>query len=236
MQRIGRAVAEGTRERLVEAAGRLFAQHGYDGVSVRDIVRAARANLAAVAYHFDGKAGLFREVMGRKIEAMRREIEDALPRRDRSPEERVREMLRLFAYRVMHADPDLKGFFVEMLAGGDRLPRQAIEALASRNALFQSAVRDGIRDGVFRHCDVDSAAWIFFGMLSAYDLCQPLVRGGSPRRGAAYPLPYVRRVVRSALDLFLNGLLRRPAARGRARAHPRRRRPAAAARSVRRAV
>lgn len=52
-----------TKQRLLEAAGNVFAAHGYDHATVREICRAARANVAAVNYHFRGKAGLYTEVL-----------------------------------------------------------------------------------------------------------------------------------------------------------------------------
>ena len=52
-----------TRERLIEAGERLFAQQGFKRVTVREICRAARANVAAVNYHFGDKLGLYREVL-----------------------------------------------------------------------------------------------------------------------------------------------------------------------------
>jgi AcrR family transcriptional regulator len=55
--------SEVTRERIMKAAERLFAERGYDGTSVRAIVGRARVNQAAINYHFDGKDGLYREVL-----------------------------------------------------------------------------------------------------------------------------------------------------------------------------
>ena len=55
--------SEVTRERIMKAAGRLFAERGYDGTSIRAIVAKARVNQAAINYHFDGKDGLYREVL-----------------------------------------------------------------------------------------------------------------------------------------------------------------------------
>jgi AcrR family transcriptional regulator len=52
-----------TRERILKAAERLFAERGYDGTSIRTIVAKARVNQAAINYHFDGKDGLYREVL-----------------------------------------------------------------------------------------------------------------------------------------------------------------------------
>jgi AcrR family transcriptional regulator len=52
-----------TRERILKAAERLFAERGYDGTSIRAIVAKARVNQAAINYHFDGKDGLYSEVL-----------------------------------------------------------------------------------------------------------------------------------------------------------------------------
>lgn len=52
-----------TRERLILAATRLFADGGYRGASVRDICNLARANPGAVSYHFGGKKQLYRSVL-----------------------------------------------------------------------------------------------------------------------------------------------------------------------------
>jgi TetR/AcrR family transcriptional regulator, regulator of cefoperazone and chloramphenicol sensitivity len=60
-----------TRERLLHAAERLFAERGFKDVTVRDICHEARANVAAVNYHFGDKLGLYREVVQIAIDAVR---------------------------------------------------------------------------------------------------------------------------------------------------------------------
>jgi AcrR family transcriptional regulator len=55
--------SEVTRERIMKAAERLFAESGYGGTSIRAIVAKAKVNQAAINYHFDGKDGLYREVL-----------------------------------------------------------------------------------------------------------------------------------------------------------------------------
>jgi len=50
-----------TRDRLLEAASALFAAKGFRAATVAGICRAARANIAAVNYHFGGKENLYRE-------------------------------------------------------------------------------------------------------------------------------------------------------------------------------
>jgi TetR/AcrR family transcriptional regulator, regulator of cefoperazone and chloramphenicol sensitivity len=55
--------SEVTRDRIMKAAERLFAEKGYDATSIRAIVAKARVNQAAINYHFAGKDGLYREVL-----------------------------------------------------------------------------------------------------------------------------------------------------------------------------
>ena len=59
-----------TRERILKAAERLFADRGYEETSVRAIVAKARVNQAAINYHFGGKDGLYREVLPAAFRAL----------------------------------------------------------------------------------------------------------------------------------------------------------------------
>ena len=52
-----------TRQRLLAAAGEVFAQTGYRAATVRRICQRARANVAAVNYHFGGKEQLYLAVL-----------------------------------------------------------------------------------------------------------------------------------------------------------------------------
>lgn len=52
-----------TRERLLHAAGRVFAEKGYQTATAKEICELAGVNLAAVNYHFGSKEKLYREVL-----------------------------------------------------------------------------------------------------------------------------------------------------------------------------
>jgi AcrR family transcriptional regulator len=59
-----------TRQRILKAAERLFADRGYEETSIRAIVAKARVNQAAINYHFGGKDGLYREVLRTAFRAL----------------------------------------------------------------------------------------------------------------------------------------------------------------------
>jgi AcrR family transcriptional regulator len=64
----------GTRERLIEAAGHVFAARGYRGATLREIAERAGTNLAAANYHFGSKQRLYREVAREHFERLQRRL------------------------------------------------------------------------------------------------------------------------------------------------------------------
>jgi AcrR family transcriptional regulator len=126
---------EDTPGRLLAAAEELFAEHGFAHTSVRQITDAARANVAAVNYHFGGKQRLYEAVFGRVLEHMRNRRLRAISQVMAEPNptlERViatfadsfmepmidasrgRRMMRLFAHELADAALPPGFFFREM--------------------------------------------------------------------------------------------------------------------------
>jgi len=91
-----------TRDRLLREAAQLFADQGFRKVTVREICRAAGANVAAINYHFGDKLGLYRDVLQSAIDVMRstseaaRRAGEGLP-----PDEQLRCFIHVFLERVL---------------------------------------------------------------------------------------------------------------------------------------
>ena len=66
-----RLSADDIQDRLLNTAERLFAEKGFDGVSVREITSEAGCNVASVNYYFGGKDGLYLEVFRRRLVILR---------------------------------------------------------------------------------------------------------------------------------------------------------------------
>jgi AcrR family transcriptional regulator len=71
------ANSDKTRDRILTVAERLFAAHGFNGVSMRDLAASAKVPLALISYHFGPKKALYRAVFARRYEAL---TEDRLRR------------------------------------------------------------------------------------------------------------------------------------------------------------
>jgi len=56
-----------TRQKILDAAEKLFARHGFESTSLRSIIASAGVNLAAIHYHFRSKEGLIRAVIERRF-------------------------------------------------------------------------------------------------------------------------------------------------------------------------
>lgn len=98
----GRAHDRETRDRLLKAGTRLFADRGFKHVTVREICRAARANVAAINYHFGDKLGLYREIVHSAIDQMRATNEAARRAgQGRTAEEQLRQYILIFNRRLL---------------------------------------------------------------------------------------------------------------------------------------
>lgn len=93
-----------TRERILDAAERLFAERGFAGTSHREITAEARVNLAAVNYHFGSKEELFVEVVRRRLEPVnRRRVEMLEEAERRGGAARLEDVARAFVEPVIEA-------------------------------------------------------------------------------------------------------------------------------------
>jgi AcrR family transcriptional regulator len=59
--------ATDTKQRILDVAEQMFADHGFAGTSLRSIIAAAKVNLAAVHYHFKSKDALLEAVVLRRL-------------------------------------------------------------------------------------------------------------------------------------------------------------------------
>jgi AcrR family transcriptional regulator len=121
-----------TRERILEAACRLFAENGYRNTTMAMICRSSGTNNAAANYHFGSKESLYRSAWRHAHDQSVLAITpDGGAAPDQSPEVRLQARIRASLQRVMFSD-----------AVAFRIMRQEI---ASPTGLLQEVIEEAIR-------------------------------------------------------------------------------------------
>ena len=122
------AADDETRQRLLDAGRELFAQSGFHHVTVRDICHAARANVAAVNYHFGDKFGLYMEILRGGIALMTETNEMArVAGQGKPPEEQLRAYIKVFLERV--AGKDRQSWLQRMMSHELATPTSALDVV-----------------------------------------------------------------------------------------------------------
>lgn len=83
-----------TRDKLIEAAGHVFAERGYRAATIREICRRAGANVASVNYTFGDKMGLYTEVLRHSVRAAKTAAMSAALDANLSAEDTIRGVIR----------------------------------------------------------------------------------------------------------------------------------------------
>lgn len=101
-----------TKDLILDAAEKLFAEQGFDRTSLREITAAAKVNLAAVNYHFQSKEALIAAVVTRRMGPLNAARLEALERLENEAKGKplgVEKILEAFLLPVL-AHPDIRRF------------------------------------------------------------------------------------------------------------------------------
>jgi AcrR family transcriptional regulator len=111
------ATAADTRRRLIESAERLIAEHGPDGVSLRQIsTEAGQNNNFSVQYHFGTREGLLDAIVAHRlprIDALRAELLDQATASGRATD--VRSLLDVLFWPLAYEARDSNSWYVSFL-------------------------------------------------------------------------------------------------------------------------
>ncbi len=162
-----------TRARVLESATQLFATRGYGGTSVRDITTAARANLAAVTYHFGAKEGLYNEVLLNQMGPLKRRIL-WVHHMDVPPLEKVERMVRAF-FEHIREHPAMPALMIRELASGREIHGTILQILGEILPMITGAVEAGQADGTIRSGDPKLLAFSTVAQPVHLNIARPVI-------------------------------------------------------------
>jgi len=202
------ATEKSTRERLIEAAGELFAEKGFKETTVRDISERADANLAAVNYHFGDKEKLYEEVVLYIINGVREEFPvDMDIDKAASPQARLHTFVRNMLYRFI--DPSRPAWRGALFARERMNPRPAVlsiiqgdimKVLTLLSSIIYELLGPGAEPEEVGLCGTSIMGQIIFQAHIRSPNAPPLVRMGD------ITVEEIRRLVQHITDFSLAGI------------------------------
>jgi AcrR family transcriptional regulator len=138
----------GTEAALVVAARGLFAQHGYDGTSVRAVTGAAGANLGAITYHFGSKRVLYDCVVESVVSPLADRIE-SVGTAGGSALDRAESVVRTY-FDYLAENPDLAPLMMQELVLGGVPPERLAAPLRRIHGALTTLVVEGQASGLVK--------------------------------------------------------------------------------------
>lgn len=99
-------MTDDTVDRVINAAGPIFARRGFERGTVRQICNAAGVNVAAINYHFGDKASLYLATVRRAHEQKSQQVPLPPPRPDMTREQRLHAFIRTILQRLLGGGDD----------------------------------------------------------------------------------------------------------------------------------
>ena len=165
-----------TRRRLLEAAGEVFAEHGFRVATIQEICRRADANIAAVNYHFSDKEQLYHAVIRYAEDECGGDHPPELPA-DAPAEERLHAHVAWFLLHLL--DDGRPAWHGRLMAREMIEPTAALDALVAghireSNVRLLGIVRELMGPGASDE-QVRTCAFSITGQCLFYHHCEPVI-------------------------------------------------------------
>ncbi|MGH2758318.1 MAG: TetR/AcrR family transcriptional regulator [Actinomycetota bacterium] len=162
-----------TRERLLQTALAVFAEHGTDGGSMREIARRAGVNVATAYHHFGSKREMFLAIF-QELGFLDRPEDTSWITPDMEPAE-VLESLCLGAWVLMSGGADVLRLAIAELMKGDSEVRSVFEAWREQGDKY---LRDALVQGrLATEGNAERRAWVLRQVIWATFISELLAEG-----------------------------------------------------------
>lgn len=155
------------RDDILDVAEKLFAEQGFEAISVREISKAADINIAMISYYFGSKEKLYEEVVNRKLisfDTYRSKIE-ALP----TYKEKLFVMADVFVDKFFERRQFQNIIFREMAMNQRTKMADKIATQLHQNFSFISEIiQKGIKHKEFKKVDIELTVMSIIGIVRMY--------------------------------------------------------------------
>ena len=165
--------AKNTKGIIFRTAASLFAEKGYNGVSMREISERSGLSKPTIYYYFGNKEGIYRELISVGLNYNSEQFLE-IQKKDIPIKQKIIELVKMRFCQVKEY-PDLAKFFILLLAGFEKLHflEDLIEEAMTRRKWLVDLIQEAIKTGEFgTSANPQLAAEIFIGALTHFIMMQ----------------------------------------------------------------
>jgi TetR/AcrR family transcriptional regulator len=160
-------IAGPTAQALLNAGRELFAEYGFDGVTVETLARRAGANKAMISYHFGGKEGLYSAILETTFAPVHAKLQE-IRKLEGGADRQLHEYFSVFRNMAVDHPGFPRMVLREVLAGGKHLKPQHLPHFLGVLGTLRFIIEKGIAEGRFRPVDPVTTFLIVNGGLIFY--------------------------------------------------------------------
>ncbi|GAB4373416.1 MAG: TetR/AcrR family transcriptional regulator [Calditrichia bacterium] len=153
-----------TRTKIFMAAARLFAEKGYNGVSMREISESSGVSKPTIYYYFGNKEGIYKALVDTGLHYNWQILQDII-QKNLPIKQKMVELLKIRFQQVLEY-PEFAKFFLNLYLSTENLPflREIVQEAESRREIIVRLIQEGIARGEFGpRANPNLATEIFMG-------------------------------------------------------------------------
>ncbi|MEO5674399.1 MAG: TetR family transcriptional regulator [Chitinophagales bacterium] len=155
------------KEQILEVAEELFARHGFEGTSVRELAKKAGINIAMISYYFGSKEKLFEELVEYRAGFMRERLQMLSHDEKFDPMTKIGIMIDFYVERIVTNNKFSRILHRELSLQQRSEMHSAIADILLRNLYeIRKIINDGVRKKIFKKVDAELVIATIIGTLT----------------------------------------------------------------------
>jgi AcrR family transcriptional regulator len=188
-----------TRDRILQAAQRLFAAQGFDGTTTRDLATAAGVAEGTLFRHFPNKKAILVEVATQGWVEILTDLLTELS--EMASYKAVAQVMKRRMWNMRKNADMMRVCFMEAQFHPDLRERIQQEVIEKMTGVAEAFFQEAMDKGIYRQMDANLVAKVFLGMFAVAGFSNETIASpnASPQE--------IQAMAEGLADIFLNGVL-----------------------------
>jgi TetR/AcrR family fatty acid metabolism transcriptional regulator len=161
--------SDSKKDKIIQAALKLFSRQGYHKTTVKEIAREAEVAKGTVYWYFESKKELFRGILLAGISKLNERIA-GIAASDEEPKEKLDQMVEIFLDFFEDGEEIAKIYQENAIGIDPEFKQELVELRVETVEKMAEVITEGQERGIFKpDINVEEAASLLMGMISVYN-------------------------------------------------------------------